>query len=84
MNLPVSVTAEEFGRAIRHAREEKGWQQLDLAERLGVTRMTVSRLERGGSVNVQTAVRALSECGYGITVVPKFSRVTAENTWRGA
>jgi hypothetical protein len=37
--------------------------------------MTVSRLERGQSVSVDTALRALSECGYAIAVAPKFTRV---------
>ncbi len=27
---------------------------------------------------METAIRALSECGYEIVVVPKFSRVTVE------
>lgn len=68
-------TPAEFGEAVRRARKSKGWQQADLAEILGVTRMTVSRLERGGPVNLETAVRALSECGYGIVVAPKFAQV---------
>ena len=65
----------ELGEQIRRARLEKGLQQDELADRLGVTRMTVSRLERGQSVSVDTALRALSECGYAIAVAPKFSRV---------
>lgn len=70
-----AYTPEEFGEAVRRARKSKGWHQADLAEILGVTRMTVSRLERGGSVNIETAMRALSECGYGVVVAPKFARV---------
>lgn len=65
----------ELGEQIRHARLDKGLQQDELADRLGVTRMTVSRLERGQSVSVDTALRALSECGYAIAVAPKFTRV---------
>jgi HTH-type transcriptional regulator / antitoxin HipB len=66
----------ELGERVRRARLEKGLQQDELADRLGVTRMTVSRLERGQSVSVDTALRALSECGYAIAVAPKFTRVT--------
>ncbi|MGW4635947.1 helix-turn-helix transcriptional regulator [Nocardia sp. NPDC004415] len=73
-----AVTPAEFGQAVRHAREQRGLHQAELAERLGVTRMTVSRLERGGSVSMETAIRALSECGYEAIVVPKFSRVAVE------
>jgi HTH-type transcriptional regulator / antitoxin HipB len=65
----------EFGASVRRARHQKGLRQDELAERLGVTRMTVSRLERGEPVSVDTALRALSECGYAIAVAPKFTRV---------
>jgi transcriptional regulator with XRE-family HTH domain len=66
----------EFGEQIRRARLEKGLQQDELADRVGVARMTVSRLERGQSVSVDTALRALSECGCAIAVAPKFARVS--------
>lgn len=75
MNHWSALTSAEFGAAIRHVRKQRGWQQADLAEVLGVGRMTVSRLERGESVSLETAMRALSECGYGVAVVPKFARV---------
>ncbi|MUL49051.1 helix-turn-helix transcriptional regulator [Mycobacterium sp. CBMA293] len=67
----------EFGERIRTLRREKGLRQDELADRIGVTRMTISRLERGESVSVDTALRALSECGYAIAVAPKFSRLAA-------
>jgi transcriptional regulator with XRE-family HTH domain len=65
----------EFGAHVRRARQQKGLRQEELADRLGVTRMTVSRLERGEPVSIDTALRALSECGYAIAVAPKFTRV---------
>ncbi len=37
--------------------------------------MTISRLERGEPVSVDIALRALSECGIAVALVPKFSRV---------
>ncbi|WP_183093108.1 helix-turn-helix transcriptional regulator [Nocardioides stalactiti] len=81
MNHWRAWTSVELGEAVRRARKLKGWQQADLAELLGVTRMTVSRLERGESVGMDTALRALSECGYGLVVTPKFAHV--EVTDRG-
>ncbi len=36
-----------FGRALRKARGEHGWNQQDLAERVGVSQVTVSHWERG-------------------------------------
>ena len=68
----------EFGARVRALRREKGLRQDELADRIGVTRMTISRLERGESVSVDTALRALSECGYAIAVAPKFTRVTVD------
>jgi transcriptional regulator with XRE-family HTH domain len=67
----------ELGDRIRTLRRAKGFRQDELADRLGVTRMTISRLERGESVSVDTALRALSECGYAIAVAPKFTRLVA-------
>jgi len=41
--------------------------------------MTVSRLERGQPVSADTAIRALSECGYALVVAPKFTRVVVND-----
>jgi HTH-type transcriptional regulator/antitoxin HipB len=65
----------EFGERLRALRRAKGLRQDELADRIGVTRMTISRLERGEAVSVDTALRALSECGYAIAVAPKFTRL---------
>ncbi|CAM3308845.1 helix-turn-helix transcriptional regulator [Tsukamurella hominis] len=70
-----AVDAGALGQAVRSARLARQLQQADLAERLGVSRMTISRLERGGPVSVDTAVRALAECGAALAVVPKFARI---------
>lgn len=69
----------EFGEAVRRARRQAEFTQAHLAERLGVTRMTISRLEQGESVSVETALRALSECGYAVALAPKFSRLVIED-----
>jgi transcriptional regulator with XRE-family HTH domain len=49
-----------FGRLVRLARIERRWRQEDVAERAGVSRSTVSRLERGhvGQIPLDT-VRAV-------------------------
>ncbi len=65
----------DLGGRIRVVRRAKGLRQDELADRIGVTRMTISRLERGEAVSVDTALRALSECGYAIAVAPKFTLV---------
>lgn len=77
-HVPLVYAPAEFGAALRAARTGAGVTQAELAERLGVSRMTVSRLEQGDGVSLETAVRALSELGLALAVVPKFSRVSAE------
>jgi HTH-type transcriptional regulator / antitoxin HipB len=77
MNRPALLVYDtaELGAHIRRARHARGLRQEELADCIGVTRMTVSRLERGEPVSVDTALRALSECGYAIAVAPKFTRL---------
>ena len=67
--------ATTFGAWVRRRRRALDLTQDELADRIGVTRMTISRLERGEAVSVDTALRALSECGYAIGVAPKFTRL---------
>lgn len=74
-SVPLAYDTVELGEHIRRARQGKGFNQDELASRIGVTRMTISRLERGESVSVDIALRALSECGIALALVPKFSRV---------
>lgn len=73
----------DLGQALRRARTDKGLTQIELADRLGVTRMTISRLENGETVSLETALRALAECGYAIAVAPKFSQIRLEDDDRG-
>jgi HTH-type transcriptional regulator/antitoxin HipB len=73
-----AVDAAELGSAVRRARSARGLQQAQLAEILGVSRMTVSRMERGEPVATDTALRALSECGMAVVVVPKFARLVVD------
>jgi HTH-type transcriptional regulator/antitoxin HipB len=67
-----------LGAAIRRARSERGWDQAELATRIGVTRMTLSKVERGHTGSVGTALRALSECGYAVVLTPKAGGVAAD------
>ena len=78
-NLRWAYDARDLGATLRRARRDRDLTQAELAERLGVTRMTVSRLERGESVSMETALRALSECGYALAVVPKFTTLRVED-----
>jgi HTH-type transcriptional regulator/antitoxin HipB len=84
-HLPWSWVADPaaLGAAIRDARRRRDLQQADLAERLGVSRMTVSRMERGEAVSIDTVLRALAECGVALVVAPKFSKVTVTDESEG-
>ncbi|MFC8596819.1 helix-turn-helix domain-containing protein [Isoptericola sp. NPDC057191] len=46
-----SAQMAEIARRIRAARTACGWSQIELAERAGVSRPTVARVEAGGDVN---------------------------------
>jgi transcriptional regulator with XRE-family HTH domain len=52
---------QRLGAAVRLVRTRRGWRQIDLANAAGVSRSTVSRIERGhfGSVSVD-AIRAVA------------------------
>lgn len=63
--------ATDVGRAVRTLRRRRAWSQSDLAEWLGVHRVTVSKLERGGTVDLPLAIRALSILGARITIDPR-------------
>ena len=57
------ASAGELGGAVRDARTRLGMSQADLAKRIGVARMTISRLERGDEVSMATALDASRNCG---------------------
>ena len=63
--------AAELGRSISAIRHARGWTQAYLAEWLGVSRPTVIALERGGPVNVQVAMKAITLLGSRVVIVPK-------------
>lgn len=60
--------AGDVGRAIRALRLRRGWTQSDLAEWLSVHRVTVAKLERGGSVDLPLAVRAIGVLGGAVII----------------
>ena len=70
---------KDLGDAIRELRKERGWTQARLAEWLSVSRPTVAKLEAGGAVDVDIALRALALLGSVATVHSKGSRLLEEN-----
>jgi transcriptional regulator with XRE-family HTH domain len=47
IHRPSRVLLRRVGRNVAKRRREGGWSQPELAKRLGVDEMTVSRIERG-------------------------------------
>ena len=63
-----------LGQHVRRARQDRGFNQDELANRIGVTRITISPSLSGGNLSASDiALRALSECGIALALVPKFS-----------
>lgn len=63
---------ETLHNRLRDAREEKGWTQADLAERIGVSRKTINTIENG--IFVPSTVIALKLArAFGRSVEELFS-----------
>jgi transcriptional regulator with XRE-family HTH domain len=65
---------QRFGSTIRAVRIKRGWRQHDLATRAGVSRATVSRLERGhpGTFSLDTIRRVAAALDIRVDVVPRW------------
>jgi transcriptional regulator with XRE-family HTH domain len=71
-------TRSALGDALQRVRQDRGATQHELAERIGSSRPTLSRLERGESSQADTILAILAATGYELVVVPRGSRVTVE------
>jgi HTH-type transcriptional regulator / antitoxin HipB len=69
----------DLGDTVRELRKERGWTQARLAEWLSVSRPTVAKLEAGGAVNVDIALRALALLGAVATIHSKSNRLIEES-----
>lgn len=56
----VTVTMSEVGELIKKARIEKGWSQLDLANKTGLSQGTISRIESGVTTPNYQSIATLS------------------------
>lgn len=53
----------DFGEVIRDARRTNGWSQSELAERAGVSRPTVARVEANNDVSTSTIAKIAHALG---------------------
>ncbi|MGA7462136.1 MAG: helix-turn-helix transcriptional regulator [Candidatus Korobacteraceae bacterium] len=63
-----------FGRRLRGLRQQRGWTQVELAERLGLDRSYLADIERGNR-NVSLVNLDLIAMGFGVTLSRLFSRL---------
>ncbi len=64
--------ANGLGKIVQAARLERGWSQTELAREAGLSRPTVSRVERGGDPSMETTRRLAEALGLLITLPPEF------------
>lgn len=57
MSLPYEL--EHFSAAVRSARNALGWSQKDLAGTIGVSMLTISKLENGANPSAATMLQLL-------------------------
>ncbi|MFH5880054.1 helix-turn-helix transcriptional regulator [Arthrobacter sp. NA-172] len=70
-----AVDAVSLGQAISDARKEASLTQQDLADRLGIARRTIVRLEHGEAVSVVVAMHAIRVLGRDVALVPRFAKL---------
>jgi transcriptional regulator with XRE-family HTH domain len=66
-----SRMSSSLGNAIRDARNQRGWSQVTLGERSGVSRPTIARVEAGGDVSTATLEKVVAALGLTIKVEPR-------------
>ena len=60
----------EIAKRVREARDTHEWSQEELAERAGVSRPTVARIERGDDVSTATLAKVTAALGLSFGVRP--------------
>lgn len=63
------VTATDFGVAFRRERKAMGYTQAYVAEKAGVSRLTINQLESGHNVGLLHILAALNVFGKGLLIV---------------
>lgn len=70
-----AYSLEDIGEFLRCARKEKGLSQVEMAEMLGFSSVTLSALETGKNVSAEKVERYLQVLGYRAVIVPKSAKV---------
>ena len=75
-----NLSPEEIGRRLQEVRKHIGLKQTDVAEHIGVGSLTISRLERGNSVNSSTIFKLLDFYSQYVSLNALFAESFPENT----
>ena len=75
-----NLNPEEIGRRLQEVRKHIGLKQTDVAEQIGVGSLTISRLERGNSVNSSTIFKLLDFYSQYVSLNALFAESFPENT----
>lgn len=67
-----------LGQRVREARRARGWSQSELAERSGVSRPTVARIEAGTQVRVGTLNAVAEALGMHVKISVQQGRTDIE------
>lgn len=60
-----------FGDDIRAARDQRGWTQEELAQKAGVSRPTIARVERGDDVSTANLAKVADALGLQIRLADR-------------
>jgi transcriptional regulator with XRE-family HTH domain len=63
-------TAAAFGAAVKAARKERGWSQMELSRRAGVSRPTIARIEQGQDGHTTMLDKVTAALGLSVSVRP--------------
>ena len=63
-----------FGRKVRKLRVQRGWTQVDMAERLGLDRSYLADVERGKR-NISILILDVIAIGFGLSLSRLFSKL---------
>lgn len=75
-----NLSLKEIGRRLQEVRKHIGLKQSDVAEQIGVGSLTISRLERGNSVNSSTIFKLLDFYSQYVSLNALFAESFPENT----
>lgn len=70
-----AYSLEDVGEFLKEARRERGLTQVQMAEKLGFSPVTLSALETGKNVSGKKVERYLQMLGYRTVIVPKTANI---------